>query len=166
MCSTDDKKLIVMQEKMKIEYRKAQKTDAALLVDIYNAAFYDDYVKYGECPAYNRTIENMERSIESFPKHIIYVDGEAAGVISVENKGNGEYYLGCLAVIPRLQGKGIGTAAIRFMLNYYGDLKTVTLVTPSDKEQNVRFYTEKCGFRIVGEEQDGNVKVYRFLFQK
>ena len=37
---------------MKIEYRKADIADAELLIDIYNSAFYSDYIKYGECPAY------------------------------------------------------------------------------------------------------------------
>ena len=35
---------------MKIEYRQAVKEDAELLIGIYNAAFYSDYLKYGECP--------------------------------------------------------------------------------------------------------------------
>lgn len=42
---------------MKIEYRKADITDAELLIDIYNFAFYSDYIKYGECPAYGKTKE-------------------------------------------------------------------------------------------------------------
>lgn len=44
---------------MKIEYRKADITDAELLIDIYNFAFYSDYIKYGECPAYGKTKEMM-----------------------------------------------------------------------------------------------------------
>ena len=42
---------------MKIEYRKADIADAQLLIDIYNSAFYSDYIKYGECPAYGKTKE-------------------------------------------------------------------------------------------------------------
>ena len=33
---------------MKIEYRKADIADAELLIDIYNSAFYSDYIKYSE----------------------------------------------------------------------------------------------------------------------
>ena len=36
---------------MKIEFVKAAMSDAELLIDIYNSAFYSDYVRYGECPA-------------------------------------------------------------------------------------------------------------------
>ena len=53
---------------MKIEYRKADIADAELLIDIYNSAFYSDYIKYGECPAYGKTKEMMEKSIINYPK--------------------------------------------------------------------------------------------------
>ena len=44
--------------------------------------------------------------------------------------------------------------------------KKITLVTPADKTQNVKFYTEKCGFRIDGFEMDGGVKVARFVLER
>ena len=45
---------------MTIEYRRATKEDAEVLVNIYNASFYDDYVRYGSCPGYGQThIKNM-----------------------------------------------------------------------------------------------------------
>ena len=51
---------------MEIEYRKADIADAELLIGIYNSAFYSDYLKYGECPAYGKTKEMMEKSIIDF----------------------------------------------------------------------------------------------------
>ena len=56
---------------MNLAYRKAVSSDAELLIDIYNSSFYDDYVQYGECPGYGKTMEEMETSIENYPKHII-----------------------------------------------------------------------------------------------
>lgn len=41
-----------------------------------------------------------------------------------------------------------------------------TLITPVDKGENIRFYTEKCGFDIGGEGMDENVKVVRFVMQR
>lgn len=67
---------------MKIEYRKADITDAELLIDIYNFAFYSDYIKYGECPAYGKTKEMMEKSIIEYPKFIILYNGEPVGCVS------------------------------------------------------------------------------------
>lgn len=151
---------------MSLKYIKAKKEDADMLIEIYNASFYDDYIKYGECPAYGRTRGSMEVSIEKIPKLIIYWDDIPVGVISVANKGEGEYYLGCLCVISKYQGKGIGTQAVKYMLGYYKDWSKITLITPIDKEENVNFYTKKCGFIIDGAELDGDVKVVHFLMER
>lgn len=151
---------------MNISYRKAQKEDADLLIQIYNAAFYDDYIRYGECPAYGRTRERMEESLKKYPKDIIYYDDIAVGVISVEDKGNGEYYLGCLCIIPPYQGKGLGTQAIDYLLDSHPDWNKITLITPIDKEENVSFYTKKCGFKIDGSQIDGNVRLAHFVMER
>ena len=76
------------------------------------------------------------------------------------------YEVGCLCVVPEYQGKGIGTQAIRFIKSYYEDWERLTLVTPIDKKENVKFYTEKCGFNIESTESDGNVELYRFVAER
>lgn len=147
---------------MKLTYRNATIDDVDELIHIYNAAFYDDYVKYGECPAYGRSYERMKTSIEMSPKTMICEDGQPVGVISLEEREEGIYYIGCLAIIPEYQHKGIGSAAMEYALEKHPNWKEVTLITPADKESNIRFYTKKCGFEIDGEEMDGNVKVAHF----
>ena len=142
---------------MNLEYRKADVVDAELLIDIYNSAFYSDYVKYGECPAYGKTKEMMEKSIMDYPKFIIQNNKQ----VEV-----GIYEIGCLCVVPEFQGKGIGAKAIKFVTANYKDWDKLTLITPIDKKENVKFYTEKCGFKIVSTEMDGNVKVARFVLEK
>jgi ribosomal protein S18 acetylase RimI-like enzyme len=151
---------------MSLKYIKAKKEDADMLIEIYNASFYDDYIKYRECPAYGRTRERMEESIKKFPKLIIYSDDIQVGVISVENRGDGDYYLGCLCVIPQYQNKGIGTQAVKYMLDYYTDWRKITLITPEDKEENINFYTKKCDFIIDMTYMDRNVKVVHFLMER
>lgn len=149
-----------------LRYRRAEKSDAELLIAIYNSAFYDDYVRYGECPAYGRTVEQMENSIANVQKEIVFFDNTPVGVISVEDKGDGIYYIGCLCVVPEYQGKGIGTLAFSYILSVYPDWKKFVLITPADKEENIRFYTEKCGFKIDGISMDGNVKVVQFIKER
>ena len=149
-----------------LRYRKAEKSDAELLVDIYNSAFYDDYIKYGECPAYGRTVERMEGSIAVAPKEIICFEDTPVGVISVEEKDEGVYYIGCLCVVPEYQGKGIGTQAVSHILSVYPDWKKFILITPADKEENIRFYTEKCDFKAYGTSMDGNVRVVKFIKER
>lgn len=151
---------------MQLEYSRAFKNNADMLINIYNAAFYNDYIRYGECPTYGRTRKRMEQSIASFPKYIVRCDDIPVGVISFENKGNGIYYLGCLCIVPAYQGKGIGTLAFQYMLSVCSDWKKITLVTPSDKCENIKFYTKKCGFHIGNKEMDGNVEVLNFYMER
>ena len=151
---------------MKIEYRKADTADAELLIDIYNSSFYSDYVKYGECPAYGKTKEMMESSIIHYPKFMILYDGNPVGCVSCKETAEGTYEIGCLCVIPEFQGRGIGTQAIQFVTSYYRDWDTFTLITPADKAENIKFYTEKCGFVALSAEMDGNVEVIRFILKR
>ena len=129
-------------------FKCADKSDADTLVKIYNSAFYDDYVRYGHCPAYGHTREEMEKSVVDYPKIIAYDEDRAVGVISSKKEGPGKYYIGCLAVVKEEQGRGIGT----LLMNHF----------MSDNERNVKFYTQRFGFDITGEEDDGSVTVYWF----
>ena len=148
---------------MTIEFRQAALEDAELLINIYNASFYSDYLRYGSCPGYGKTKEMMEESISKYPKYIILCDNEPVGSISCKKPENGVYEIGCLCVVPEYQGKGIGTQAIQFAKTLYEDMEKLTLVTPIDKKENVKFYTEKCGFHIESIERDGNVELARFV---
>lgn len=78
----------------------------------------------------------------------------------------GVYELSCLCIVPEYQGKGLGTQAVRFIKTLYEDWKKITLVTPLDKKENVKFYTEKCGFHIVSIEKGGNVELARFVTER
>ena len=137
---------------MDLQIRKANPEDAEILIKIYNEAFYEDYVRYGECPAYGRSVDDMKKSIIEVPKHIAFVDSTPIGVISVKETEAHIYYIGCLCVIPEFQRKGIGHQLIEFMKTQYNDWKKIELITPIDKEKNVKFYTEKCGFMIDNED--------------
>ena len=151
---------------MTIEYRQAAIEDAELLIKIYDASFYDDYLRYGTCPGYGITKEGMEESMIRHPKYLILYDHVPVGCVSYTKLGAGEYEVACLCVIPDYQGKGIGTQAIRFLKTFLDDWKRLTLVTPMDKKENVKFYTEKCGFHIESTERDGKVELARFVLEK
>lgn len=151
---------------MEIEYRKAALADAELLVNIYDSAFYSDYIRFGECPAYGKSKAAMEKSISEYPKLIILCDSEPAGCVSCKKISDGIYEIGCLCVVPKFQGKGIGTCTVKYITSLYKDAEKFTLITPMEKKKNVKFYTEKCGFKIVSTETDGSVKVARFVLEK
>ena len=147
---------------MDIQIKKATTEDAEVLVDIYNKAFYEDFVKYGECPGYGKSVNDMEKSINETSKYIAFVGKNPVGAISVSKKDDGLYYLGALCVIPGYQRMGIGHKLLEFFKEQNKDWKKIELVTPTDKERNISFYTKKCGFEIGSEEMDGMVKVYHF----
>jgi len=152
---------------MKIEYRQAAIEDAEELINMYNAAYYDDFLRYGYCPGYGITKERMEESIRVFNKYIIMCDNMTVGCVSSKQLETGVYEVANLCIIPEYQGKGIGTHAIRFLKTIHEDWKIITLVTPLDKKQNVKFYyTEKCGFHIESTERDGNVELARFIVER
>lgn len=147
-------------------YKNADIIDADVLIDIYNSAFYDDYLYYGHCPAYGHTKESMERSVKDYPKIIAYEDEKPVGVVSYKAEGGGKYYIGCLAVKKEIQGRGIGTSLLKYFMSEHPDWNEICLVTPKDKELNIRFYTERFGFDIVGEEEDGAVTVLWFKLKR
>ena len=147
-------------------YKCADISDADVLVKIYNSAFYDDFIRYGQCPAYGRSRENMEQSVKDYPKIIAYDQGMPIGVISYKEEGPGKYYIGCLAVLKEEQGRGVGTQLLKHFMSEHPDWNEITLVTPKDNERNIRFYTERFGFKITGEEDDGKVTVLWFRLSR
>ncbi len=151
---------------MDIQIKKAFAEDANILIEIYNESFYEDYVNYGECPAYGRSVNDMKKSIIEIPKYIAFYNSIPIGVISVREKNEKVYYIGCICVIPEFQGKGVGYQLIDFIKDQYNDWEKIELITPIDKEKNVKFYTKKCGFIIDNEEMDKSVKVYHFSMQR
>lgn len=95
-----------------------------------------------------------------------YYNDNPVGCVSCKQVEAGIYEVGCLCVVPEYQGKGIGTQAIKFVTSYYEDWSKITLITPIDKKENVKFYTEKCGFDIASAEMHGTVKVARFVLER
>lgn len=148
---------------MNVYFRKAKLKDANEMVNVYNGAFYDDYKRYGTCPGYGHSIECMEKSIRDNTKYTILSESKMIGAISVSNKKDGKCYIGCLCIIPEYQGKGIGTKAMQFLQDELIGWKSFELETPVSKTENVKFYTQKCGFTITDKIKDGDVELYRFI---
>ena len=156
---------IVFYLQEKVEFRMANSDDAAVLVDIYNDAFLEDYKRYGVCPGYGRTVEQMAVSIKENPKHIVFLGQKPVGVIAYRHEGRGNYHIGCIAIKSDYQRMGLGSQAFRHMLSLCRDWERITLETPSDKQQNISFYT-KMGFETNGQIIDAGVKLTKFVMEK
>ncbi len=133
---------------MVITLKRAVAEDAQALIALLNLSFYDDYIKYGVCPGYNRTVESMAESITQHQVYQIICDNAPVGVIIVRVNGALDYHLGCLCVIPAYQNKGIGQFAMRALEEYYPDAAHWSLDTPADKAGNLYFY-QKHGFHVT-----------------
>ncbi|MFA9377621.1 MAG: GNAT family N-acetyltransferase [Lachnotalea sp.] len=148
---------------MEILFELAKDSDLQNIITCRNKAFYLDFVKYGECPGYNRTYDSMCSIAKEATLYKIVVDNQIVGDFSVKQISENEYHLSCLCVIPEYENKGIGKKAMAFMEETYKEATKWTLNTPVDKERNHYFY-KKCGFHIIDETVAGNVKVV--LFEK
>jgi aminoglycoside 6'-N-acetyltransferase len=84
----------------------------------------------------------------------ILVDGEVAGLIQYSEELEPDYKSASIDVYlgERFQGRGIGTAAVRMMVEYLMDERghhRITIDPAVDNERAVRAYA-KAGFRTVG----------------
>lgn len=146
---------------MELRFEKAEPNDAEELINIRNQCFYEDYVKYGECPGYNLSKDAMIEIILNRKLYNIICDNKIVGSISVKDNKDNTYYIGCLCIIPDYENKGIGQATLKFIENEFPDAKVWTLETPADKLRNHYFY-KKAGFKIVKEFVEGTVKLVEF----
>ncbi len=137
--------------------RPAEARDAETLVQIYDSAFHADFVRFGEYPGYGRSVSEMEASIARDPKQIIERAGVPIGVLSHENRGGGDYHIGCLCIKPEFQNQGAGARAFQDFLAAHPDWTHIALETPLEKEENIRFYTEKCQMCLTGINREGNI---------
>jgi Acetyltransferases len=140
---------------MKLDIVKAAPEDAARIIAVQNAAFYDDYCKYGRCPAYMEPEDVMKTEIAD-GRRIAYLataDGEDAGNTIVRDMGNGAYYIRVLAVIPKFQNLHIGKNLLEFLRKTYPGARSWELITPKDNLRNCRFY-ERNGFAKTGERKE------------
>ena len=140
---------------MNIQFITPTEADLHDLQVVHNKAFLEEYLKYGVCPGYGRTIESLRESLERNTQFKIVADGITVGKVSGHIEGE-KAHIDCLCVIPEYQHRGIGQQAIDYIEKQFANAKSWTLETPKDKIRNVSFY-QQCGYTIQGEMRDENV---------
>jgi GNAT superfamily N-acetyltransferase len=148
---------------LNIQIEKATVEDTNELIRVQNQSFLSDYILYGICPGYGRSYDSMKKSIETCYVFKILDGDTIIGDIIVREKGNDDYYLGGLCVIPAYENKGIGHIAMKFIFDLFSDVKHWSLETPLLKGRNHYFY-KKHGFEITKEYLVGSVDIC--LFEK
>lgn len=150
---------------MDISFERSTPEDIDNLIEIRNRCFVDDYVRYGECPGYGTSREDMKQLIEDCHNYKILCEGKLIGNISARGRGNGRYYLGCLCVVPEYENIGIGSRAMAFLDELLPDAVHWSLETPADKLRNHHFY-EKHGFKITRHHREGTVDIVKMERQR
>lgn len=146
---------------MNIQFTRAVLADADALIAVQNQCFYADFIRYGECPGYNRSREGMLESIARKQVYLIRREGQTVGDIIVSDLGGGNYYLGCICVLPAYENKGIGQLTMRFLDFTFPQAKHWALETPADKTRNHYFY-RKHGYTVTREYTAGKVRISYF----
>lgn len=146
---------------MNVSFITALQEDADALIAVQNRCFHADYIRYGVCPGYGRSRGSMLESIANRIVYKILLDGELAGDLIVRSEGGGDYYLGCVCVIPEYENRGIGSQAMAFLDRRFPDAAHWALETPADKTRNHAFY-QKHGYRATKEYDVDGVKISYF----
>jgi len=140
---------------MKIDFKLANRHDVKKLINVQNQSFYDDYTKYGECPAYNETEQAMLAQIDESRVHKILIDNKIIGNIVIRQRENNKYYLRVISVIPKYQNLGIGKIALKYIEETYPDAYEWELITPFKSYRNHHFYvgsSKKITLRLIMEK--------------
>lgn len=149
---------------MAVDIMKASFEDIDKLIEVQNASFYDDFILYGECPAYNESKQAMEGYIKNAIVYKILWDNEIIGDVIVRKKENGLYFLRVISVIPGYQNFGVGTKALQFIEKDISDAQEWELITPFKSYRNHHFY-EKMGYVKVNEYVQSDV-LNMFVYKK
>lgn len=65
----------------------------------------------------------------------------------------GEYYIDCIGILPSQQGKGVGSALIKFLIDYYVHQREQTLGLLVEKNNpSAKNLYLKLGFEVVGDK--------------
>lgn len=149
---------------MAVDIMKACFEDIGKLIEVQNESFYEDFILYGECPAYNESKQSMEEHLKNAIVYKILWDNEIIGDVIVRKKENGRYYLRVICVIPRYQNFGVGKKAIQFIEKDISDAVEWELITPFKSYRNHYFY-EKMGYLKVKEYIHSDV-LTMFVYKK
>lgn len=141
---------------MKIIIRRATIKDIDKLIDVQNRSFYDDYIAYGECPAYDESKEMMEKYIRESIVYAIECNNEIAGDIIARKVKDGKFYLRVICIAPEFHNHGIGQKAIKYIEEDNLEAKIWELITPFKSYRNHYFY-EKMGYVKVGEYKHSDI---------
>ena len=140
-----------------IEVRFANQDEAQIIRQITLNAFESSRTLLNPpAGALLQTLEDIQDAIAKNESVVALLDGEPVGVCRMTIFDD-HVYCGRLAVLPSMQGKGVGTAILNFLEDEARkrNLPEVRLATREVMTSNVAYY-QKLGYRIIGREKHHN----------
>lgn len=133
-----------------LRLRPAEEADVPFLLDLRAKAMGAHYQALGLAP----DAEHLEARVRiGFDvAQIIEVEGQAVGLIKVQ-RPPGEWHVMQLQVLPLAQGRGIGGALLRALLDEAGRAGVAVTLSVLKVNRARRLY-ERLGFVVTGEAGD------------
>ena len=139
-----------------MQRRPAFDRDLSFLEDVHVAALGPvALVGYG-WPAF-RLRDQFRKEIDVTNCHVILVDGVDAGYLSIEHKGE-FWYIDAIAIAPKYQKKGVGTAALKAVLAEAGTLPVRLNVLHVNRAKSLY---ERLGFRTILQDARRQIMEWR-----
>lgn len=152
-----------MEDQLRIDV--VEDKDAGELLTVRRAAFVTEAQLYGD-PHIPALTQNLDELREDLARADVVTLGAWSGSRMIGSVRVGleddRALLGRLAVVPDLQGRGIGTRLLMSVLAYLPeDTKEVWVFTGQDSKQNLSLYA-KHGFEHQYEQNAGDL-TYAYL---
>jgi ribosomal protein S18 acetylase RimI-like enzyme len=141
---------------MRVQRRPAIESDRTFLEDVHVAALGPvALVGYG-WPAF-RLRDQFANEVRVSNCYIIVVDGTDAGYVSVEDRG-AFWYIDAIAIAPKFQKKGVGTAALVSIMRDAGTTPIQLNVLHVNRAKSLY---ERLGFRVVRRDARRQIMEWR-----
>lgn len=103
-----------------------------------------------------RLLAQFRNEIDLLDCDVIVVDGKDAGYLSVEDRGQ-FWYIDAIAIVPRYQKKGVGTALLRDVLGRASVPVRLNVlhINPA------RGLYERLGFRVIARDARRQIMEWR-----
>lgn len=142
-----------------IAYRAATEADFEFLYRLHRETMR----VYAE-ETYGPWDETWQRSY--FQRHfnpdtlrLITVDGEVAGALQVQYRTE-EIFLACLEIAPPYQGRGIGTAVMRQLMDEADRASKPVALRVLKSNRRARSLYQRLGFGVTGENETHYIMAY------
>ncbi len=91
----------------------------------------------------------FDRRVSTNPHQVILLDGQRVGMLELEHHPT-ELFIANIQVLPEKQGRGIGSAIIREIVELAHSSDAVATLQVLEVNERARRLYERLGFRVVG----------------